>query len=84
MDFSRRSDDSFRPRSASRDCGGLRAVPSLIRRWTGTASGNSDEAKTQRLFWARGSGVGAPGAQSVLDSGKPWRSLMTTTSRTSA
>ena len=51
MDFSRRSDDSFRPRSASRDCGGLRAVPSLTHRWTGTASGNSDEAKTQRLFW---------------------------------
>jgi uncharacterized protein YjiS (DUF1127 family) len=51
MDSSRRSDDWFRPRSASPDCGGLRAVPSLTSRRTATASGNYDKVKTQRLFW---------------------------------
>jgi uncharacterized protein YjiS (DUF1127 family) len=51
MDSSRRSDDSFRPRSARRDCGGRRAVPSLTGRRTATASGDYDRAKAQRLFW---------------------------------
>jgi uncharacterized protein YjiS (DUF1127 family) len=52
MHSSRRSDDSFGPRSVSRDFGGPRAVPSLTTRSTATASGNDDRAKTQRLFWA--------------------------------
>jgi uncharacterized protein YjiS (DUF1127 family) len=51
MDSSRRSDDSFRSRSASRDCGGFRTVASLTGRRTATASGNYNRAKTQRLFW---------------------------------
>jgi uncharacterized protein YjiS (DUF1127 family) len=51
MDSSRRSGDSFRQRSASRDCGGLRAVPSLASRRIAAASGDNDRAKTQRLFW---------------------------------
>jgi uncharacterized protein YjiS (DUF1127 family) len=48
MDSSRRA---ILIRSASRDCGGLRAVPSLTCRTTAAASGNHDRAKTQRLFW---------------------------------
>ena len=83
MHSSRRSDDLFGPRSVSRDFGGPRAVPSLTTRSTATASGNYDRAKTQRLFWG-GSGFGGPGVQSYPDSGKPWRSLMTTTSTISA
>jgi uncharacterized protein YjiS (DUF1127 family) len=51
MDSSRRSVDSFRQRSASRNCGELRAVPSLTSRRTAPASGDYDRAKTQRLFW---------------------------------
>jgi uncharacterized protein YjiS (DUF1127 family) len=51
MDSSRQSDDSLPPRSASRDCGGLQAVPSLTSRRIATASGNYDRAKTQRLLW---------------------------------
>lgn len=38
-------------RSGSRDCGGLRAVPSPTSRRTANASGNYERAKTQRLFW---------------------------------
>jgi uncharacterized protein YjiS (DUF1127 family) len=37
--------------SASRDCGGLPAVPSLTSQRTAAAAGNYDRAKTQRLFW---------------------------------
>jgi uncharacterized protein YjiS (DUF1127 family) len=51
MQSSHRSDDSFRPRSASRNSGGFRAVPSLTGRRTATASANDNTAKTQRLFW---------------------------------
>ncbi|MDQ8728159.1 DUF1127 domain-containing protein [Bradyrhizobium sp. LHD-71] len=51
MQSSRRSDDSFRPRSASLDCGGPRIVPSLITRRTVGAFGNTDRAGTQGLFW---------------------------------
>jgi|RhiMethySRZTD1v2_1073278.scaffolds.fasta_scaffold3742534_2 uncharacterized protein YjiS (DUF1127 family) len=51
MDSSRRWVDSFRQRSASRDGGGLRAVPSLTSRRTATASGDCDRARTRRLFW---------------------------------
>jgi uncharacterized protein YjiS (DUF1127 family) len=50
MQSNSRSGGSFRPRSASREFGGLRAVPSLTSRRTATASGN-DSAKTERLFW---------------------------------
>ena len=51
MHSSRRSDDSFGPRSVSRDSGGFGTVPSLTGRRTATASGNYDTAKTQRWFW---------------------------------
>ena len=55
MQSTRRSDVSFRPRSATRD-GGLLAVPSHTGQKTATASGNYNGAKTQRLvrgtrFW---------------------------------
>jgi uncharacterized protein YjiS (DUF1127 family) len=51
MESSRRSDDSFRPRSASRDGAGLRAVPSHAGRKTATASGNYGRAEALGLFW---------------------------------
>jgi uncharacterized protein YjiS (DUF1127 family) len=51
MDSSRRSNASFRPRSASRDCGGLRAVSALTSLRTAAASGNCDRGKSQQLFW---------------------------------
>lgn len=51
MQYSLRTDDSFRPRSANRDGGGLRTIPSHAGRRTTTASGSYDRAKTQRLFW---------------------------------
>src|SRR5262245_51222390 len=51
MQFSRRSDDSFRPRGASRNSGGFRSVPSRTGRRTAPASGNCDTAKTQQVFW---------------------------------
>jgi uncharacterized protein YjiS (DUF1127 family) len=51
MQSSRRSDDSFRPRSASLDCGGLRAVLSLTTRRTVAAFGTTDRARTQGSFW---------------------------------
>jgi uncharacterized protein YjiS (DUF1127 family) len=38
-------------RNTSRNCGGLRAVPSLTSRRTANASGNHDRAKAQGLFW---------------------------------
>jgi hypothetical protein len=47
MDSSRRLDGSFRHRSASRDCGGLRAVPSLTSRRT--AASKSAKATLDRL-----------------------------------
>jgi uncharacterized protein YjiS (DUF1127 family) len=51
MGSRRRSDDSLRPRSVSRDCGGRQAVPSPPSRRTATASGDNDRAKNQRLLW---------------------------------
>ena len=51
MEASRRSDDSFQPRSASGDGGGFRAAPSHTGRRSATASGSYDGAKIQGIFW---------------------------------
>lgn len=47
---SRRSDDTLRPRSASRD-GELQTVPSFGGRRTANVSSNDDRAETQWLVW---------------------------------
>lgn len=53
MEFSRRSDVSFPPRRASRDCRGLGDIPSLAGKRTTTTTGNDNGAKAQASFWAR-------------------------------